>query len=142
MCDLLATCTEEDDPLAVALLASKRPARLEVVCPVRRHRLAAIYDLGDHGGLAFVHQSTRELLHHVFGLDGLDPRDGASYMHDHAAVVPLAELEARKRRGDLTTVHLRCRCGSFLVDALDCARTAQRGRSNTLRVDALPNRRP
>lgn len=139
MCDLLPSCQDSDDPVALALLQSKRPARLEVRCPVRRHRLAAVYDLPGHGGMVYAHRASRELLSHVFGLnrDDLDTSDGQAYMHGHAALIPLDELEARGGAGVMT---LRCRCGSFDVDGPSCARRA-RIRSSTTHV-VLATRRP
>jgi hypothetical protein len=124
-------CDQSDDPLAVALLGSKRPARLIVECPTQRHRLAAVYDLGEHGGLTFCRPASKESLVHAWGMPGANPNDlhdaqplRHEFQHSHARLIPVEQLAASDIEADMT---LRCRCGTHLLDAPSVARIASRG---------------
>jgi len=82
-------CDKADDPAAVALWGSKRPELLRVVCPKRRHRLAAVYDLPSGPALCTPYFSA---LQDHFEL-GSVVRGPDAEMHAHAELVPLSELD-------------------------------------------------
>ncbi len=96
-------CRKHDHPQARALWASQRPARLNIVCPRRHHRLAAVYDVLAHGGLLLLQPGFKGLMDHY---ELADVQHGhAAKLHQHATLRPLADLPALVQVG-------RCRCGT------------------------------
>lgn len=100
-------CDKYDDPRALLLWGSDRPARLAVVCPKRHHRLAAVYDIGTLGGLVLCQPPFSGMARDFFALDDDDPRAG-EHIHYHAELQLLDEIDP----GEMSP-YGRCHCHTW-----------------------------
>jgi hypothetical protein len=94
--------TDETTLLAQALLTSEQPARANVWCGERKHRLGRIYDIPGR-------ELTLALIESVMLGRELDP----DTEHPEEQVAFLAGLYALM--DDLRTIR-RCRCGTWSID--------------------------
>jgi hypothetical protein len=105
-------CVKRDDPIAVALWTSKRPALLEVRCGRRVHRLAKVYGANGKRGLCM---PGFDFVAQFFEQGEKD--HGTTINHMHAALKDLDALEDDQVQ--------RCSHGTYLIrpvrvrDALD-----------------------
>lgn len=104
MCRYDPDCTKPDDDVAEALSRSPREndAILLIICPPKRHLLAAVYDLPDRGPVLCSP-------HHKFRHGSLfaSPTDPEAMGHFHAALEPLSDLRPED------VLYGRCRCGTW-----------------------------
>jgi hypothetical protein len=95
-------CEKQDDPIAVALWTSKRPALLDVRCGTQIHRLAKVYAAN---GKRWLCMPAFSFVAQFFEQDGKHHGDAISHMH---AVVE--DLDALK--DDQVQ---RCPHGTYLI---------------------------
>ncbi len=97
-------CDRADDPQAVMLWRSARPAMVEVWCGPRRHRIAKVYSLP--GGPKLCVPGFRIRDQQLYGTAGV-ARDSEAHFHTW-----LHDLTSSR---DLHIIG-RCSCGTFLIE--------------------------
>lgn len=107
-------CDKSDDPMAVALWTSKRPALLTVWCGQHRHRLAKVYDLAGGEIVCFP-----GFTFHAQAMELGTKDHGGDTAHMHAICVGLSAMDEREWQ--------HCVCGIWLIRADQLRRARQAG---------------
>jgi hypothetical protein len=98
-------CDKSDDPVAVTLWKSDRPAMVEIWCGLYRHRIAKVYSLADGPKLCVRGFRIRD--RQLYGDDADVPSD--SEAHFHTALHELTDVRDRIILG-------RCACGTYSIE--------------------------
>lgn len=106
MCEFTEDCTLVTDPVAKALSENPREdsAELLVLCPIRYHLLAAVYDLPGRG-LTLCRPHMKARLGSLFQVQPDDDPD--MIVHWHPDLTPMADFP------DDESCWGRCRCGTW-----------------------------
>jgi hypothetical protein len=120
-------CNESDDPQALELWSSDRPAMVTVWCGNHRHRIARVFSLasGPHLCVPAVYIRNKDI---VRNYNGSATTEG----HLHAALLPVDFSGSRD-----TGTHGRCKCGTYYIRQGPVGDATRRSKATGLPVDLL-----
>lgn len=125
MCEYTPDCTKTTDPLAKALSENPREkdAVVRVLCPIRYHLLAAVYDLPHLGGFVLCQPHMKVRRGSFFLLEPSDDPD--ELIHWHPTLTPLTSFDVE------VEAYGRCRCGTWHYKPSHAMEVVERVRAGT-----------